>query len=57
MWISDFEASLVYRSSSRTARATQRNLATNEKLNTPPPPKKKNYLKQKATTVRISSKA
>jgi hypothetical protein len=57
MWISDFEASLVYRSSSRTARATQRNLATNEKLNTHPPPKKKNYLKQKATTVRISSKA
>jgi hypothetical protein len=27
-WISEFEASLVYRVSSRTARATQRNLVS-----------------------------
>jgi hypothetical protein len=35
--ISEFEASLVYKVSSRTARATQRNPV----LNTAPPPKKK----------------
>jgi hypothetical protein len=29
-WISEFEASLVYRVSSRTARATQRNLVSRE---------------------------
>jgi hypothetical protein len=36
-WISEFEASLVYKVSSRTARATQRN-----PVSTPSPPKKKN---------------
>jgi hypothetical protein len=36
-WISEFKASLVYRVSSRTARATQRN----------PPPKKKRKKKKK----------
>jgi hypothetical protein len=30
-WISEFKASLVYRVSSRTARATQRNPASKEK--------------------------
>jgi hypothetical protein len=30
-WISEFEASLVYRVSSRTARATQRNLVSEKK--------------------------
>jgi hypothetical protein len=30
-WISDFEASLVYRVSSRTAKATQRNPASKNK--------------------------
>jgi hypothetical protein len=38
--ISEFEASLVYRVSSRTARATQRNLVSDS----PPPPKKKKTL-------------
>jgi hypothetical protein len=37
-WIFEFEASLVYRVSSRTARATQRNPV----WKSPPPPKKKN---------------
>jgi hypothetical protein len=32
-WISEFEASLVYRMSSRTARATQRNLVSNNNNN------------------------
>jgi hypothetical protein len=40
-WISEFEASLVYKVSSRTARATQRNPAS----------KKKNK-KQKTTTTK-----
>jgi hypothetical protein len=35
-WISEFEASLVYRVSSRIARATQRN-----PVSTPPPQKKR----------------
>jgi hypothetical protein len=39
--ISEFEASLVYRMSSRTARATQRNPTS-----TPPPPKKKKRKKE-----------
>jgi hypothetical protein len=30
-WISEFEASLVYRVSSRTARATQRNLVSKKR--------------------------
>jgi hypothetical protein len=32
-WISEFEASLVYRASSRTARATQRNPVSKNKTN------------------------
>jgi hypothetical protein len=32
-WISEFEASLVYRVSSRTARATQRNPVSNKQTN------------------------
>jgi hypothetical protein len=32
-WISEFEASLVYRVSSRTARATQRNPVSKNKQN------------------------
>jgi hypothetical protein len=42
-WISEFKASLVYRVSSRTARATQRNPVSknknkNKKLKPKPPP-------------------
>jgi hypothetical protein len=40
-WISEFEASLVYRVSSRTARAIQRNPAS-----TSPPPKKERKRKK-----------
>jgi hypothetical protein len=32
-WISEFEASLVYRVSSRTARVTQRNPVSNKQTN------------------------
>jgi hypothetical protein len=39
-WISEFEDSLVYRVSSRTARATQRNPVLKTKPH--PTPKKKN---------------
>jgi hypothetical protein len=40
-WISEFEASLVYRASSRTARSAQRNaLLKNQKNKTKNPPKK-----------------
>jgi hypothetical protein len=42
-WISEFKASLVYRVSSRTARATQRNPV----LNTAPPQKKPNKQNKK----------
>jgi hypothetical protein len=41
-WISEFEASLVYRVSSRTARATQRNPVSKKK-------KKQNKTKQNKT--------
>jgi hypothetical protein len=41
-WISEFEASLVYRVSSRTARATQRNPVSKK-------PKPKNQKKKKKT--------
>jgi hypothetical protein len=45
-WISELEASLVYRVSSRTARATQRNPVSKNKTNkkpkkTTPKPKRK----------------
>jgi hypothetical protein len=39
--ISEFEASLVYKVSSRTARALQRNPVSKNKTNKHPPPKKK----------------
>jgi hypothetical protein len=42
-WISEFEASLVYRVSSRTARATQRNPVSTKQNKT----KTKNKTKQK----------
>jgi hypothetical protein len=41
-WISEFEASLVYRVSSRTATAIQRN-----PISKPPPPKKKKKKERK----------
>jgi hypothetical protein len=41
-WISEFEASLVYKGSSRTARSTQRNPL----LNTPPKKRKKKERKK-----------
>jgi hypothetical protein len=49
-WISKFEASLVYRVSSRTARAIQRNPVSN-----PPPPQKRKEKKRKVkmTAYRI----
>jgi hypothetical protein len=43
-WISEFEASLVYRVSSRTARATKRNPVSKKPK---PKPKKKNKNKVK----------
>jgi hypothetical protein len=43
--ISEFEASLVYKVSSRTARASQRN-----PVSTPPPQKKKRKEKEKKNT-------
>jgi hypothetical protein len=43
-WISEFEASLVYKVSSRTARATQRNpVSKNKKQKTKTKQKKKIY--------------
>jgi hypothetical protein len=47
--ISEFEASLVYKVSSRTARATQRN-----SVSTPHPPKKPN--KQKTNLPKTTNK-
>jgi hypothetical protein len=51
-WISEFEASLVYRVSSRTARATQRNPVSKNKTKqnkkTNPPPKKKQKKKEES---------
>ena len=41
-WISEFEASLVYRVSSRTARATQRNLVSKKQNKTKQKPKNNN---------------
>ena len=52
----EFEASLVYRVSSRTARATQRNPVSKTKTNQPTNKtnkQTKNPPKQKATTTRI----
>jgi hypothetical protein len=46
-WISEFEASLVYRVSSRTARATQRN---------PVSKNQKNKIKQNNNKKKISNK-
>jgi hypothetical protein len=47
-WISEFEASLVYRVSSRTARATQRDpVSKNQKPKTKPPPQKKRKERKK----------
>jgi hypothetical protein len=47
--VSEFEASLVYKVSSRTARATQRNPASN------PHPKKKKKKKERGRGRRIRS--
>jgi hypothetical protein len=46
-WISEFEASLVYKVSTRTARATQRNPVSEKPKKNPPPPKKKKKEKEK----------
>jgi hypothetical protein len=48
-WISEFEASLVYKVSSRTARAIQRNPVS--KI-----PTKQNKTKQKTTTTKNKTK-
>ena len=48
-WISEFEASLDYRVSSRAARATQRNPVSKNKNNLHHPPQKKNKNKNKKT--------
>jgi hypothetical protein len=53
-WISEFEASLVYRVSSRIARATQRNpVSKNQKTN--PPPKKKTGREMEKLVLLIES--
>jgi hypothetical protein len=49
-WISEFEASLVYRVSSRTARATQRNPVSKKKEK-----KKKQLKKQKLWAIRAKA--
>jgi hypothetical protein len=56
-WISEFEASLVYKRSSRTSRATQRNPVslsqnkqTKNKQNNPPPKKKKTFIHKNQTS-------
>jgi hypothetical protein len=49
-WISEFEASLVYRVSSRTARTAQRNPVLKH-----PPPKKKPKTKQNKKTTTITT--
>jgi hypothetical protein len=46
-WISEFEASLVYRVSSRTARATQRNPVSKKTKNKTKQTKKQNKTKKK----------
>jgi hypothetical protein len=46
-WISEFEASLVYRVSSRTARATQRNPVSRNQKNKNKQTKKKTEKKEK----------
>jgi hypothetical protein len=43
-WISEFEASLIYRVSSRTARATQRNSVSRNQKKKKKPKKKKSLL-------------
>jgi hypothetical protein len=58
--ISEFEASLVYRVSSRTARATKRNPVskTNKQTNTPPPKtktNKPNFVEQLSNTINAAS--
>jgi hypothetical protein len=47
-WISEFRASLVYRVSSRTARATQRNLSQKKKK------KKKEYYRDNHLSYALS---
>jgi hypothetical protein len=42
-WISEFEASLVYKVSARTARATQRNPVSKKNKKTKKKKKKKNH--------------
>jgi hypothetical protein len=44
--ISEFKVSLVYRVSSRTARATQRNPVSEKQNQTPPPQKRKKERKK-----------
>jgi hypothetical protein len=46
-WISEFKASLVYRVSSRTARATQRNPVSKKQNKTNKQTKKPTIIKQK----------
>jgi hypothetical protein len=50
-WISEFEASLVYKVSSRTARATQRNPVSENKTKQ----KQKNYFKSFSFLMEISA--
>jgi hypothetical protein len=63
-WISEFEASLVYKVSSRAARATQRNPVSEKKKKTPKPktkpkpkPKQKTKNKKQKTKLEMSQKA
>jgi hypothetical protein len=50
-WISEFEASLVYRVSSRTARATQRNPVSKNKQTNKKPKQQTNKQKKLGNTV------
>jgi hypothetical protein len=55
-WISEFEASLVYRVSSRTARATQRNPVSKNKEQKQKQNKTKNKSKNKNKSGHILEK-
>jgi hypothetical protein len=56
-WISEFEASLVYRVSSRTARATQRNPVSKKQKNKKTKKTKKNPKETKPTTTTKPSRS
>jgi hypothetical protein len=52
-WISEFEVSLVFRVSSRTAKDTQRNPVSNKQINQKPKPKPKPNKKTTNQQIKI----